>query len=86
MTNFTKSYIGKGTKVQNLDIVRVSISEDKLMELMENELVEYDGKNYLIFEVAALTEKDNYGRTHTAYISKREEAPTPVKAKKSAKK
>jgi hypothetical protein len=82
MTQFEKKYIGKGSKVGNLDIVRVTISKEILAEIMKSEMVKYDEKEYLVFEVAALKSKDNYGRTHTAYISKRTEAkPKRKKAK-----
>lgn len=78
MNKFEKNYIGKGTKVANLDIVRVSIALEKLEEIMKNDLVTYDGNKFLVFEVAALKEQDNYKRTHTAYISKKvSEAPQP---------
>jgi hypothetical protein len=32
-------------------------------------MVDYKGKAYLVFEVASLKEPDQYGKTHTAYIS-----------------
>ncbi|SHN22340.1 hypothetical protein SAMN04488057_111139 [Cyclobacterium lianum] len=38
-------------------------------------MVDYGGKEYLVFEVAALKEQDQYGKNHTAYISKKEVAP-----------
>jgi hypothetical protein len=89
MTTFEKSFIGKGTKVANLDIVRVTISKEKLEELLKTDLVQYDDREFLVFEVAGLKEKDQYGRTHTAYISKRIEdagtgsSPKPRASKKN---
>lgn len=84
MTTFEKKYIGKGSKVGNLDIVRVTISRQMLEELMKSEMVKYSDNEYLIFEVASLKEKDNYGRTHTAYISKKTaEKPAPKSKKKA---
>ena len=42
-------------------------------------IFEKDGKRYLKFELAALKQPDNYGKTHTAYITTREtEAETPA--------
>lgn len=35
--------------------------------------LEYEGKEYLILEVAALKEADQYGKTHTVYVSKKVE-------------
>ena len=75
MAQFEKTYIGKGTKVQDLDIVRVSISRENLEQALNNHLVEYEDNEYLIFEVAALKEADQYGKTHTVYISKKVDTP-----------
>lgn len=71
--SYTKAYIGKGKKVNNLDIVRVTIN----MEEAEAHIFEYEGKRYLRFELAGLKQPDNYGKTHTAYISEREEVQAP---------
>ncbi|MDN3688682.1 hypothetical protein [Cyclobacterium jeungdonense] len=85
MTQFEKKYIGKGSKVGNLDIVRVTISKEIVEELLKSDLVKYGENEYLIFEVASMKSKDNYGRSHTAYISKRiESKPAPKKRKKAA--
>ena len=75
MAQFEKTYIGKGSKVKDLDIVRVSISRENLEQILNDHLVEYEGKEYFIFEVAALKEADQYGKTHAAYISKKIENP-----------
>lgn len=75
MAQFEKTYIGKGSKVQDLDIIRISISRETLEEMLKNHMVDYEGKEYLIFEVAALKEADQYGKTHTAYTSKKVETP-----------
>lgn len=75
MAQFEKTYIGKGTKVQDLDIVRVSISRKNLEQILHANLVDYEGKEYFIFEVAALKEADQYGKTHTVYVSKKLETP-----------
>lgn len=71
MTQFEKIYVGKGSKIKDLDIVRVSISRENLEEILNDHMVEYEGKEYFIFEVAALQEADQYGKTHTAYVSKK---------------
>lgn len=70
MTTYSKNYIGKGKKVNNLDIVTVTIN----MEEAEAHIFEFEGKKYLRFELAALKQADNYGKTHTAYVSQREVA------------
>lgn len=66
---FKKNYIGKGTKVENLDIVKVTLK----MKEANQFVYEYDGEEYLTFEVATLKQPDNHGKTHTAYISQKEE-------------
>ena len=75
MAQFEKIYIGKGSKIKNLDIVRLSIPKESLDEILNDHMVEYEGKEYFIFEVAALKEADQYGKTHAAYISKKVEKP-----------
>jgi len=81
--SFTKNYIGKGKQVtadgKAIDIIRVTISEDRILEIMASgDMVEYDGNRYLVFEVAKLNSPDAYGKTHTAYISIKEEDEIPV--------
>lgn len=71
MAQFEKIYIGKGSKIKDLDIVRLSIPRDTLEEILNDHMVEYDGKEYFIFEVVSLRETDRYGKTHVAYISKK---------------
>ena len=62
---FKKNYIGKGKQVEGLDIVKVSINIDKAEEFIH----EYKGERYLTLEVAKMKVADDYGKTHTAYIS-----------------
>ena len=73
MATFEKNYIGKGIKVKDLDIIRVSISRETLEEIIKSHLVDYEGHEFMVFEVAALKEPDQ--STHTAYISKKVSAP-----------
>jgi hypothetical protein len=57
---------------------------------------EWNGVEYLTFELAKMQQKDEFGRTHTAYVSVREkdeakeeaeeQKKTAKKAKKAAKK
>jgi hypothetical protein len=62
---FTKNYIGKGKEVNGLDIVRVTIE----MEKAETLIYEKEGKKYLTFEVARMKEADKFEKTHTVYVS-----------------
>ncbi|MDB4583456.1 hypothetical protein N9164_09910 [Draconibacterium sp.] len=73
---FNKKYIGKGTQVtttagKELDIIKISISKAAFEQYKH----EYENKEYLTFEVAKMQSPDNYGRTHTCYVSKLEEVP-----------
>ncbi len=77
MSQFEKTYIGKGSKVKDLDIIRVSIAGETLEEILKNHMVDFEGNEFLVLEVAALKEADPYGKTHTAYISKK--VPSPKK-------
>lgn len=83
MSQFEKTYIGKGTQVKDLNIIRVSVSKETLEEILKDHMVDYDGKEYLVFEVAGLKEPDQYGKTHTAYISKKVAKPKGGKARKT---
>lgn len=74
MTSFTKNYIGKGKQVvtkkgKELEIVKVTL---KVSEVLQHKH-EYEGEEYLTFELAKMQKPDDYKRTHTAYISVREE-------------
>ncbi|SHN34990.1 hypothetical protein SAMN04488057_12427 [Cyclobacterium lianum] len=85
MSQFEKIYIGKGTQVKDLNIIRISISKETLEEILKDHMVDYDSKEYLVFEVASLKEPDQFGKTHTAYISKKVAAPKGGKANKKSK-
>jgi hypothetical protein len=63
MTTFEKHYIGKGTQVANLDIVKVVLP----VEGIEAAMFEKEGIKYLGFEVAKMKTPDKFGRTHTCY-------------------
>ncbi|MGQ7868704.1 hypothetical protein [Sunxiuqinia sp. sy24] len=80
MTTYTKNYIGKGKQVENLDIVKVTIKKADL----DNCTHEYEGEDYVTFEVARMRNPDTYGRTHTCYFQSKEE--TEDKPKKPSRK
>lgn len=65
---FLKKYIGKGKQVENMDIVEVSLNLSEL----QNHSFEYEGETYVKFNVAKLKEPDQYGKTHTVYVSVKE--------------
>jgi len=65
MTNFMKTYIGKGKQISNYDIVKVTLTA---AEVLKHKYTK-DGVEYITFEVAKMKEADKYGRTHTAYVT-----------------
>lgn len=79
MTTFNKNYIGKGTQVDNYDIVKVVIPVDKL----EGAIFEREGIKYLSFEIAKMKQADKFNRTHTCYYTTKQ---TDEKANKAPEK
>lgn len=77
MKKYTKNYIGKGTQIEGLDIVRVTLKVEELLKVTHK----YDGVEYLTFEIAKMQSKDDFGRTHTCYVSVKE---TEKEAEESA--
>lgn len=71
MKKFEKKFIGKGSRVKSLEIVRLTISEEALRGALENDLTDFKGNKFLVIEVASLKEADKYGRSHTVYINKK---------------
>ncbi len=87
MKKYTRSYIGKGTAVAGMEIVKVTLKVEDFLKVTH----EFQGVQYLTFELAKMQNADDYGRTHTAYVSIREDATEEEKvadktAEKAAKK
>jgi len=87
MTTFEKHYIGKGTLVNDLDIVKVVIPMEAALEatFVKN------GITYISFEVAKMKQPDKFNRTHTCYYQTKENSEPakdkePEKQKKADKK
>jgi asparagine synthetase A len=83
MKSYKKNYIGKGTQNENLEIVKVTVKVEEALKFKH----EFNGEEYLTFEVAKLREPDKFDRTHTVYVSTLEDSPEkeekkPVKAQK----
>ena len=89
MKTFVKNYIGKGTQVNGLNIVKITLKMEDVMK----HVYEKEGKQYLTFELAELKEADKFERTHTCYVSTLSETTgkepssnkTPAKKKASKK-
>ena len=71
MKTFEKIYIGKGTQVANLSIVKFSFKLSEIVKLTHI----FNGEDYLSFEVAKLKTPDSYGHGFTAYVNKMVETP-----------
>ena len=84
MRKYNKSCIGKGTQVAGLEIINVAPKVEELSKAIH----EYQSTEHLTFELAKIRSTDNYGRTHTAYLSAPEaaKAPKDIKAKKTRRK
>lgn len=65
---FSKKYIGKGKQVENRNIVEVSLN----MAELHDHTFQYEGETYVKFNVTKLKEPDQYGKTHTVYLSVKE--------------
>ena len=72
MKTFSKQYIGKGVQHDSLDLVKVTLKMDEVQKHQH----EFEGEKYLTFELAKLQQTDKFGRTHTAYVSVKDEAAT----------
>lgn len=85
MKTFGKIYLGKGTQVPNLSIIKVTV---KVKELL-SQVHDFNGEQYCSFEVAKMQHPDKFGRGWTVYSTTMEETPderTQKPTKRSTKK
>jgi hypothetical protein len=82
MKNYNKVYLGKGTKISNLDIISFSID----LDAAEKFAFEYNGRKFLKLEIAKLQQADNFQRTHTVYASVKEGAEETRESKEETAK
>ena len=81
MKSYKKNYIGKGTQVENMDIVKVTLKVEEILKHKH----EFEGSEYITFEVARMQQPDKFGRTHTAYITTSEELEEKKSKSKTSK-
>ena len=74
MKKFEKTYIGKGKQIGDLQIIRISCKIADLEKLSH----QYNGEDYITFEVARLQNPDSFGHSHTAYVNKLVESTEPA--------
>ena len=73
MKKFEKTYIGKGKQIGDLQIIRISCKIADLEKLSH----QYNGEDYVTFEVARLQNPDSFGHQYTAYVNKLVETREP---------
>lgn len=66
--SYSRKFIGKGKKMGNFDMVRVTICMDDVQE----QIHEHEGKKYLSFTVASMKKADKFGRTHSAFFQEKD--------------
>ena len=87
-TTFKKNYIGKGRPQQaelfgSDSLVKVTLK----MSQAQSFIFEKDGEKYLSFQIAKMKKADDFGRTHTCYVSTKEaEAQAEIGGTKKSKK
>lgn len=79
---YNKEYIGKGKVNPKINtIVKYTFA----LEDLEKHAYEYEGNKYVSVEVAEMKEADKFGRTHTAWVTVKEEEAPAQEVKKVAK-
>jgi len=84
MKNFVKNYIGKGKKVEGLEIIKINFKIEDLVKFSHK----YKDEDYISLEIAKLKSPDQFGHDYTAYVNRLEESEVnePVKPVETPKK
>jgi len=87
MKKFVKNYIGKGKKIEGLEIIKINLKISDIVKFAHK----YNNEDYISLEIAKLQNTDNFGHDYTVYVNRLEEEqvsePAPVpKARKQTKK
>jgi len=80
MKTFVKNYIGKGKKVEGLEIIKISFKIEDLVKFSHN----YNDEDYITIEIAKLKSPDQFGHDYTAYVNRLEESQAIEPAKPQA--
>ena len=84
MKKFVKNYIGKGKKVEGLEIIKINLKIADLVKFAHK----YSDEDYISLEVAKLQTTDNFGHDYTVYVNHLEEEqvtePAPAPKKQTA--
>ena len=87
MKNFVKNYIGKGKKVEGLEIIKINLKIEDLVKFSHK----YNDEDYITVEIAKMKSPDKFGHDYTVYVNRLEEeqvsepAPAPKKQTKKSK-
>ncbi|MCX6251372.1 MAG: hypothetical protein NTX61_11545 [Bacteroidetes bacterium] len=84
MKNFVKNYIGKGKKIEGLEIIKINFKIEDLVKFSHK----YKDEDYISIEIAKLKSPDQFGHDYTAYVNRLEETKTieTVKLKSAPRK
>ena len=84
MKNFVKNYIGKGKKVEGLEIININFKIEDLVKFSHK----FKDEDYISLEIAKLKRPDQFGHDYTAYVNRLEESEVnePVKPVETPKK
>lgn len=87
MKKFVKNYIGKGKKVEGLEIIKINLKISDIVKFAHR----YNDEDYISLEVAKLQKTDNFGHDYTVYVNRLQEeqvsesTPAPKKQTKKSK-
>lgn len=70
-----KTYVGSGKKVQDYDMVNISVC---LSDIPKDQVNEFNGKKYVSLTVAKKREVDQYGKTHSVSINEYKPKSNPA--------
>ena len=82
MKKFVKNYIGKGKKVEGLEIIKVNLKISDIVKFAHK----YNDEDYISLEVAKLQSSDNFGHDYTVYVNRLEEEQVSEPAPKARSK
>jgi len=82
MKKFVKNYIGKGKKVESLEIIKINLKISDIVKFAHK----YNDEDFISLEVAKLQTPDNFGRDYTVYVNRLEEEPVSEPAPDPASK
>jgi hypothetical protein len=65
MKKFEKNYLGKARQVDGLRIIKVTLKVADIVKFAH----QYEGEDFISFEVARMQRPDQFGRQYTVYVN-----------------